>query len=1249
MLLPLGFGSIAAQTISPPLPGNISTFAGTGAWAYSGDHGPASAATLRVPFDVATDSAGNLFVADSLNQVIRRVDAVTRTITTVAGNGQAGFSGDGGLATSASFSNPTGIAVDSAGNLYIADSDNNRVRRVDHQTGMITTVAGSGVICPSSYFSYCSGDGGAATSATLNGPAAVAVDTAGNLYVSDSGNNAIRRVDASSGVMTTVAGGPSKSILNTPAGMALDRSGNLYVADSQNNEIRKLVLSSSAISTVAGTGVAGFSGDTGLATSAKLAGPYGVRVDAAGNVYIADFGNNRIRFVNATTGIIATLAGNGVAGYSGDGGNALTASLNGPSSVALDAQNNLYIADSTNNVVRFVSMAPGPIVASPSNLTFGPQSVNTSGAAKTVTFTNSGSASMAVSSISLSSLDFTTQQSNCGQMLAPQASCSLSVLFSPQTGHTGSLSASLIYGDSVGDAPQIVALSGTGTSGQATIAPTVLSFGSVGANSPTLSAAITITNTATGSPLLLYGSAISSGSSSGFAISSTGNTCTGQLLTNASCQMVVQFSPGASTGTQTATLNLSTSASVTPQSVPLTATVGVAQVALNTGSLNFGSQSINTAGNTAGAVQTVTVSNTGSARLSISGVALSGPNAGDFSLVNLCGSSLAPGASCNVSIGFAPSAVGLRTATLTITDLGPGVYQQVALAGTGAGVPQAAVNTNSVSFTYQNLGTVSAAQIVTLANPGSAPLAMGSLAITGANSSDFSETSNCGTSLAAGGSCSVSVTFTPSADGARSAVLTINNAVAAQTVALSGTGSGNYSVPGCTVLSFVAGPNPIYTNNPFGITSINANVTCPYEVRINAPNGALFATGNGYSSTLTGNWVTSGLRFFLQQSGNTSSSGTLANLTVQVKTGQGCIATAFTASPNPIVTNNPFGQTTITADTNCSFDVHIGAPNGPMFQQGRGYSVMKTGTWVQNQMNMYLQPHGDMDPADTLSVLTLVVQPAVAGCTVNTFSAVNNPIITTTRLNTDTIQADATCPYDIRIGGPGGSLLGSGQGAMTSQTGNWVVNGLSFFLQLRGDTTSAGTLSTFTINTKLPDQTLPSCTIAKFSANPNPISVSGGSTAVSVNANCAWDLRLNDSAGQLLTSGNGAANATASPVSDGTLLYLQPQGDTNWQHNLAILKISAAPQPGACTALVFSSTPIVADSSFGVTNITADATCPYDIRVDSPNGTLFGSGQGLTSANTGNWVLFGQVFYLQKQGDTTPAGTLATNAAIIVP
>lgn len=260
-------GEKGAASSLPELPGNIVTVAGTGAWAYSGDGHAATQAGLQLPVDITFDAAGNLFIADSLNEVVRRVDAVTGVITTVAGNNSAGpgSSGDGGPATSASLSSPTGIAVDGSGNLYISDSDNNRVRKVDHQTGIITTIAGSAT-------AGFGGDGGPAASASLNGPAGLAIDSSGNLYIADSHNNAIRKVDAT-GKITTVAGGGSPSAFNTPLGIALDGAGNLYVADSQDNLIRKVVLATGVVSTVAGNGIAGFSGDQGPATSAKVGGP----------------------------------------------------------------------------------------------------------------------------------------------------------------------------------------------------------------------------------------------------------------------------------------------------------------------------------------------------------------------------------------------------------------------------------------------------------------------------------------------------------------------------------------------------------------------------------------------------------------------------------------------------------------------------------------------------------------------------------------------------------------------------------------------------------------------------------------------------------------------------------------------------------------------------------------------------------------------------------------------------------------
>lgn len=460
------------------------------------------------------------------------------------------------------------------------------------------------------------------------------------------------------------------------------------------------------------------------------------------------------------------------------------------------------------------------------------------------------------------------------------------------------------------------------------------------------------------------------------------------------------------------------------------------------------------------------------------------------------------------------------------------------------------------------------------------------------------------------------------------------------------------TVPGCTVISFSAGPNPIYTNAPFGITSLLANVTCAYEIHVGSPSGPLFATGNGYTSTLTGPWVSDGMQFYLQQAGNTTSQGTLAlPLTVHINAGQpglACVVTAFTASPNPIITTNQYGQTTITAVTNCSFDIRIGSPGGPEFKEGRGYAALQTGQWVTNGMVMYLQPHGDTNASDTLATLKLVMQAPPSGCTVNDFSSPNNPIQTHARLNQIVIHIDATCAYDVRVGSPSGGLLGSGSGADSFTTGTWATNGISFFLQKAGDSTAPGTLATFTVNTKLPDQVVPSCTIRHFKAT--PLDGASGQTTINVNAACPWDLRENDSAGTLITSGTGEGSAIATNVTNGTKFYLQPHNDTNYADNLAVLSVTpASPTSGQCAALVFTATPVQSDNAFGYSTISADATCPYDIRIGSPDGGLFGSGTGFTSANTGDWVLFGQQFFLQKAGDTTSAGTLASQSAIVLP
>ena len=340
--------------------GIITTVAGNGTWGYSGDGGPATNASFWQPWGVAVDASGNLYIADSADRRIRKVDTYG-IITTVAGNGAGGYSGDGGPATNASLCAPLGVAVDASGNLYIADWCNQRIRKVD-TSGIITTVAGNGA-------GGYSGDGGPATNASLWWPSGVAVDASGNLYIAEVGNQRIRRVDTS-GIITTVAGngtagysgdgGPATNArLCWPSDVAVDASGNLYIADWYNHRIRK-VDTSGIITTVAGNGTASYSGDGGPATNASLRYPHGVAVDVNGNLYIADYDNHRIRTVDPL-GIITTVAGNGTEGYSGDGGPATNARLQYPSGVTVDTSGNLYIADRDNHRIRKVSLTNTPI------------------------------------------------------------------------------------------------------------------------------------------------------------------------------------------------------------------------------------------------------------------------------------------------------------------------------------------------------------------------------------------------------------------------------------------------------------------------------------------------------------------------------------------------------------------------------------------------------------------------------------------------------------------------------------------------------------------------------------------------------------------------------------------------------------------------------------------------------------------------------------------------------------------------
>ncbi len=344
--------SLFAQTA-----GTIQTVAGNGSQTFGGDGGPAIQASLNVPVDLFVDQAGNIFIADQFNSRIRKV-APNGTISTVVGNGVPGFSGDGGPATSAEINTPTGICGDSSGNLYVADTGNQRIRKVD-ASGTITTIAGNGV-------KGFGGDGGPAVDASLFNPVRMAVDPSGNLAVADQSNHRVRRITPA-GIIMTIAGngeggingafsgdgGPAvDAALAYPTAVAVDGAGVLYITDQFNQRIRKVDLNG-IITTVVGSGNIGFGGDGGPATAALLNYPGGLRVDAGGDLYFNDDVNYRTRFVSSS-GIISTIAGSGMQGFFGDGGPAIAAGLNGNFGIALDTLGNMYIADSTNNRIREV-------------------------------------------------------------------------------------------------------------------------------------------------------------------------------------------------------------------------------------------------------------------------------------------------------------------------------------------------------------------------------------------------------------------------------------------------------------------------------------------------------------------------------------------------------------------------------------------------------------------------------------------------------------------------------------------------------------------------------------------------------------------------------------------------------------------------------------------------------------------------------------------------------------------------------
>ena len=322
----------------------------------------ATAIPLILPSAIVFDPQGNLYIAETGNHIIRKVDTLGH-ITTIAGTGTQGYSGDSGPATAAQLDSPQGLAL-STNVLYMADTHNHRIRKLDLATNLITTIAGT--------TAGFDGDTGPATKAHLNLPTAITFDANQNLYIADTANHRIRRIEATTGIITTNAGngtqgfsgdsGPATAAsIDSPTGLAVDTAGSLYLADTHNHRIRKITMTTGIITTIAGTGTLGQSGDTALANNAQLALLHGLTIDPQGNIYLADTANHRIRRIDATTGIITTIAGTGTQGYSGDASPATTATLDSPRTATLSPTNQVTLADTNNQRVRQLTTSPQTI------------------------------------------------------------------------------------------------------------------------------------------------------------------------------------------------------------------------------------------------------------------------------------------------------------------------------------------------------------------------------------------------------------------------------------------------------------------------------------------------------------------------------------------------------------------------------------------------------------------------------------------------------------------------------------------------------------------------------------------------------------------------------------------------------------------------------------------------------------------------------------------------------------------------
>jgi hypothetical protein len=762
---------------------NISTVAGNGSGTVETQQNPEApqAAVLQYPYGIVTDAANDIFVAERANCEVRELVHSSNLLTDFAGDGTCGFSGDTGKAASAELNQNYGVARDGAGNVYIADSNNYVIREVN-AAGTINTFAGK----PQS--GGFAGDGGPATSALFNIPYGVATDNKGSVYIADTYNHVVRKVTA--GTINTIAGigtrngysgdgGPATAaMLYYPTAAAVDPAGNVFIADQSNCRIREVSAATGIITTVAGNGSCGFSGD-GVATENGINTPQGVAVDANDNLFIGDTNDQLIRWVSPS-GIMTTIGGiYGRAGYTGDGGLATAAELYYPVGVAVDTAGNVLVSDQYNFRVRSISAFPA-LNTSSGSLAFGITSVGATSTPQTVTVSAMGA--VTISNISTSGGFYETD--NCPSSMTNGSTCVMYVYFDPTASGTQNGSVT-INSNGFFNPVNTINLTGLGSALSVTGAP--INFGNQLAKTTSAVKSVTVKNTGT-TTITMNG--ITLNETTDYAISS--NTCPAAgspLAAGASCAIGLTFTP-ASTGTKRGAVVITDTDPSSPQLAGVTGT-GTSNVSLSPTSAVLATTPV---GITSVATK-ITLTNNSGVQLTLGNPALSVTGPFLIAGTTTCTPDLiiANTGTCVIYVQFRPNKVGFVTGSLSVFDGDVTSPQSVALQGTGTGIKftPAAINFGSVAINTQVNSTV------TITNVGTTAVIFTGAEIIGPNSPDFTDQwadgppcSDGATSpLLPGGTCTFTVYFYPKTAGAKKATYKVfdNSPGSPQGLPLSGT------------------------------------------------------------------------------------------------------------------------------------------------------------------------------------------------------------------------------------------------------------------------------------------------------------------------------------------------------------------------------------------------------------------------------------------------------------------------------